>query len=318
MLKLNFFGSGYATYNDLPLPGFPRQQAYQILCYLLLSPRRPHLRESLSNLFWSEHPSPTAKKYLRNSLWRLRQSFEGVQAKPDDYLMIEEDYVAFNSSNPYWLDIEFFENTILRYQTIPVANLTTEMVTDIEKAVALYTGDLLEGNFEDWCLVERERLSVLHLKSLTRLMTFYDYCRQPEKALAIGEKILQHDNTRETIHLQMMKLYYEINDRDAALRQYRRCKQILNDELSLQPMKETTTFFNKIIRDQHSEAHLGGINLRTEPSSIDSNKTENSPLLVEYALKKLHQLQGVLEDTTAEIHRLENILNQVQVHTKNP
>lgn len=317
MLKLNFLGSGDAALDDQPLVGFPRHQAYQIFCYLLLSPMRPHLRETLSNLFWSEYPSPIARKYLRNSLWKLRQSFEAVQAKPEDYLMIDEDYISFISSSAYWLDIEEFEKIILKHQNIPVENLTPEMVGEVEYAVSLYKGDLLEGNFEDWCLVERERLSILHLKGLTSLMTYYESRRQSEKALAVGEKILKHDNTRESIHVQMMKLYYGLNDRDAAIRQYKRCKQILQEELSLQPMKETTMTYDKMVKDQYSHHPGTGDIINIEPGTQEIMKEDNSPLLVEYALKKLQQLRTILDETTAEIQHLENLLNQAQIQTKN-
>ena len=40
--------------------------------------------------------------------------------------------------------------------------LKSEQVAELEAAVKLYTGDLLEGLYTDWCLLERERFRLLY------------------------------------------------------------------------------------------------------------------------------------------------------------
>ncbi len=317
MLKFQFFGTGHASFNGEPLPGFPRHQAYQILCYLLLTPRRPQLRETLSSILWSEYSSPVARKYLRNALWRLRQFFEAVGAIPEDYLLVEEDSVAFISSSPYWLDVEVFENTITRYQGLPLEALSPSDILDLEKAIQLYSGDLLEGIFDEWCLYERERFSLLYLKGLSYLMNYYEYSSKPRQAIVFGQKILDRDNTRESVHLQMMRLQYQLGDRDAALLQYKRCAQTLKNELGLEPMKETTLAFQQMSHNQYNgklaQPSAGNSAGAPRQPAVDPG----SPSIVEYALKKIQRLQAVLDDTTAEIHQLETLLNQARVDSKN-
>jgi len=80
MLKLKLFGSGEASFYDQPLEGFPYQQTYLLFCYLLINKGKQHHRERLAAVFWGDYPSLTAPKYLRNTLYRLRQTLDGVGA----------------------------------------------------------------------------------------------------------------------------------------------------------------------------------------------------------------------------------------------
>jgi len=47
MLEIRLFGTGQAYYFNQDLAGFPKQQAYLLLCYLLLNREHPHAREQL-------------------------------------------------------------------------------------------------------------------------------------------------------------------------------------------------------------------------------------------------------------------------------
>lgn len=316
MLQMYFFGSGHASYNDLPLSGFPRHQAYQILCFLLLKPRRPQLRETLSNLFWGDHPSQIARKYLRNSLWRLKQSLEAVHANPEDFLLIAEDCVSFIFTSQYWLDVEVFENTIRSCQQISPKDLSPEQIESLEQAVKLYTGDLLEGNFDEWCLAERERLSILYIKALASLMSYYEYHNNIQQALNCGQIILSRDNTRESVHVQMMRLYDRLGDRDAAMQQYHRCAQILRTELGIDPMRETTTAYQQIVQNAEADLTMSKRQAPLVDQLDDLTIASNTQSLIEYATAKINKLHQVLDETSAEIHRLEQILQQTQVQSK--
>ena len=89
---------------------FPSQQAHLLLCYLLLNSKYPHLRDQLASVFWGEYSTQASRKYLRNSLWKLRQMFEEAQADLDDYLFVSDESVTFIRTSAYWLDVEIFED----------------------------------------------------------------------------------------------------------------------------------------------------------------------------------------------------------------
>ena len=78
---MNLFGPGRAQFQNRPLAGFPNQQGYHLLCYLILNRNQPHNRERLAAVFWSEHSTAISRKYLRDALWRLRQAFQAAGAR---------------------------------------------------------------------------------------------------------------------------------------------------------------------------------------------------------------------------------------------
>jgi len=307
MLELKLFGTGQVRYIDKSLAGFPNQQGCLLLCYLLLNRGRPHSRERLAALFWDECPSDVARKHLSQALWRLRQALGSIGASANDYLSINKDSVSFVGSGPYWLDIERFETTTARYQDVSGQELTPEQAADLEEAVDLYVGDLLEGVYEDWCLTERECLSLSYLNALGKLMCYHERNGGYERGLACGECILACDNTRETVHQHMMRLYWLLGERGTALAQYKRCAQILRDELGVDPMPETELLYQQIVRNHFEPANQP--EPQTIPLPTPSDSDDSVQVLAKHMLQKLSHLQAAIEETATALHHIEHLIN---------
>ncbi len=313
MFRLKFFGPGEAYYADRLLFSSPRHQAYLLFCYLLLNPQRPHSRDQLSTLFWGEYPTQTSRKYLRNGLWKLRQLLEAAQAPVDRFFLINEDSVSFVGSEHCWLDVEVFNHALNACLDLPGHSLTREQARGLEGAVELYTDDLLVGVYDDWCLYERERLGLNYLRALSKLMAFHENSGTYERGLAYGEKLLARDNTREKFHLQMMRLHWLNGDRHAALAQYKRCAQILRDQLGIAPMKETTNIYHQMLNNQFNPAPA------PNRASIEAQKADGDGAMqsvAERALLKLEQLREVIEEVNAEMLKIEKILNTTLINSK--
>jgi DNA-binding SARP family transcriptional activator len=314
MLRIRLFGSGRADYQGAPLVGFPRQQPFMLLCYLLLNKKYPLQREHLAAVIWGDCPSELARKYLRNALWRLRGKFKDPGAQIEDFILITGDTLSFNHNSDYWLDIEEFETRTTRFQDMPIERMSLENVSELEMAVELYEGDLLGSIYEDWCLYDRERLRLDHLNALYKLMVFHGLQGNYDRGLDCGERLLDLDRTREKVHRQMMRLYTLSGDRSAALVQYQRCSQILREDLDIHPMQETQDIYNKII---HYPAELESL---PEPTAFhppgpgeNSNSTKH---LVDSALKKLGLLQNMIYDTSKELQVLEKMISRAFPHSE--
>ncbi|HUV91568.1 MAG TPA: BTAD domain-containing putative transcriptional regulator [Anaerolineales bacterium] len=314
MLRIRLFGSGRANFHGAPLVGFPRQQPYMLLCYLLLNKKYPLQREHLAAVIWGDCPSESARKYLRNALWRLRGKFKGVGAQIEDFILITDDTISFNHSSDYWLDIEEFETRTTHFQDVPVERMSLESVSELEMAVELYEGDLLGSIYEDWCLYDRERLRLGHLNALYKLMGFHGLQGNYDRGLDCGERLLALDRTREKVHRQMMWLYTMAGDRSAALVQYQRCNQILRQDLDIHPMQETQDLYNKII---HYPAELESLpDPTTFPPPGPRENFNSTKHLVDSALKKLGMLQSMINDTSTELQVLEKMISRAFPHSE--
>ncbi len=243
MLILSFLG-GMKIARGMPPPGnacevtgFVSQKSRALLAYLALNPR-PHARDVLAGLLWSEMPQQRAAGNLRVVLSNLRDLFP-------EYLSIEQHTVAFDATCPYWLDVAAFETL-----------LAAGDLDSLQQATALYRGLLLEGvylhgapAFEEWLLVERERLHQAQTQALHRLAWGYTTRGDYAAAIAAAERLLALDPWREETHRALMELLALTGQRSAALAQYEQCRRLLRAELGLEPLEETTALYERIRAD---------------------------------------------------------------------
>ena len=307
MYGIKLLGPGQAFYNDKAIAGFPGQQHCLLFYYLLLNRQIPHTREQVAAIFWEDDPSPVARKNLRNTLWRLSQSFRSVGASLEDLITIQEDCIAFTGADTYELDIDEFEKALRLSLDPSNTELNLEQVSMLERAADLYKGDLLQGVYEDWCLYERERLRLAFLNILIRLMEHHGQHGSYDRSLDYGQRILLLDPTRERVHRQVMMVHWRAGNREAALLQYRSCCEILQSELGIKPVQETQHLYETILRSSFSPdrepfdkvEHLKG----------PTNPQSNPPL--KEMLQKLHFLEMMVEQTNTELHLLEQMIHRV-------
>ena len=313
MLEIRLFGTGQASYKEHSITDFPNQQSHLLLCYLLLHKHYPHHREHLSSIFWGDSPTSNARKGLRNALWRLRKVFDTVRICTDDYLLIADDTIAFINSSDYWLDIEIFETGTDACKDLSGRDLTPDQASKLEISVELYIGDLLESVYEDWLLYDRERYRISYLNALNKLMVYHGLNGNYERGLAYGEDILARDSTREKVHRQMMWLYCLADNRNAALTQYKRCRNILRNELGIRPMIETQNIYALLLRNEFNPKTWHGDQIR--PSISEEMPDSSIATLVRRALVKLNRLQETIEGTSKELHIIEQLITEASTQT---
>jgi DNA-binding SARP family transcriptional activator len=306
MLSVRLFGPGQASYGERPFAGFPLQQPYLVLCYLLLNRRHEVVREGLATLFWPDQTRELSLKALRNALWRLRHMLRSAGVPDGQFLAVEDDRIAFAATTEYTLDTEVFERVIQRSKGRPGKSLTADQAHELEQATALYQGDLLEGVYSDWCLVDRERLRTLYMQALCTLMAYHEAQANYDCGLSYGEAILARDPCSETVHRRMMRLYWLSGDRGAAIAQYHRCVSILHDELGVGPMSQTQRLYHLLTRERTAPPDAGeGERPRHDQRS---RAVDPSSKMIEDTLERIRRLQSVIVKTTAELERLERAL----------
>jgi DNA-binding SARP family transcriptional activator len=247
ILKISLFGVMRVVNNSRQEEIKLTRTISLLLAYLLLERHRMHSREVLAGLFWGDHSQERARNCLNTALWRLRRSLESQEFVLASYLLATEGEVGFNRESDYWLDVAVFEERLTKIFKQSVDQVDTEEIMQVESALQLYRGDLLEGVYEDWALRAREQTRLLYLKGLMYLMHYYEHQKSYSQALEFGRKILDADPLREEIHREVMRLYLLNGQRAMAIQQYETCRQNLADELGLTPMEETERIYRQIL-----------------------------------------------------------------------
>jgi hypothetical protein len=130
---------------------------------------------------------------------------------------------------------------------------------------------LLEGCYEEWCVLERERIEGMMVTMLDKLMDYCDVHALYELGAEYGERILLHDRANERVYRKLMRMHYLNGDRAAAMRQYERCKAVLLEELNIEPAMDTRLLYERIKSDQFDEDTVSVI----APAPV---RTHNPPI----------------------------------------
>jgi DNA-binding SARP family transcriptional activator len=297
-LSIQLFGKFCVRRNERIMDGFDARKVQELFCYLLLHRDHSLSREALASLLWPETTTSLSKKNLRQALWQL-QSALGSQTEADNdrLLLVEPEWVQLNPEADLWLDVVVFENTYNLTQKVPGPELDARTMELLQSTVQLYQGPLLEGWYQDWCLLERERLQTMYLVILDKMMSYCEAYHDYETGLLYGMRIMCFDRARERTHRCMMRMYYLIGDRAEALRQYERCSVALDEELGVSPSKSTLALCRQIQADQLDVPELVIAFRETDPAL----KVVTPPLLE--ILSNLTHLQETMADLQNQVQR---------------
>ncbi|MBI9049760.1 MAG: AAA family ATPase [Anaerolineaceae bacterium] len=231
-----------ANEKNLPLPA--SIPARKLLVYLLLFASRSHTRNKLIGIFWPDLSEDRARKALSQAIWHIRRIYT-------DLVISKGETIGLSPEIEISIDTQTFIQ--LTQPWINITPLPAEGKTTLMDAVNLYHGDLLEGYYEDWILIEREEFRIQYHQTLEKLLQVEKSSENYSLALDYGLKLLQFDPLQESIHQEIMRLYYLLGRPEAALHQFESCCQILRTELELEPEPETIELAKEITRRSQLE-----------------------------------------------------------------
>jgi TolB-like protein len=245
IVELTLFGGfqvRLATGQELDLPG---QKDRALLAFLALPAGTAHSRDKLANLLWSDRGDQQARDSLKHALTGLRRCLEPASPSP---IVADRQSVKLD---PTGLDID-----VAAFERL-LGDGTAE---SLERAMKLYSGDLLEGigirdsAFEDWLLVERQRLRQLAEDALTTLLTLALAAGSLERAVLAARHLLALDPLRETAHRALMQIHAQRSETTQALKLYESLQDRLHRELGVKPEPQTVQLYESIRQRRAAQA----------------------------------------------------------------
>ncbi|MFW6097969.1 MAG: AfsR/SARP family transcriptional regulator, partial [Chloroflexota bacterium] len=241
-LRFNLLGAISISRDERPLTPFRSRTAEALLIYLAMH-QKSFSRQVLADFFWDERPQKQALSNLRTVLALLRRRL-------DEYLIITHHTVAFNHRAPHWIDA-----TTFRHRANPqslISNLQSP-VPNLQSLLTLYRGDFLSGfslpesqGFQAWTLLIREELRQLAIATLQRLNEHFLAATQYHEGLPYAQRLLHMNPLDDLAQRQMMELLWRSGQRNGALKIYEEAKQLLAQELSVEPDAATTALYTRI------------------------------------------------------------------------
>jgi DNA-binding SARP family transcriptional activator/tetratricopeptide (TPR) repeat protein len=252
-LRLALLGPPVVMRDGVPVT-FDTRKAIALLALLAVTGRE-HSREQLADLLWPEADSAKGRASLRRTL-------SVTVAAMGAGLTISRAAVTLELA-AVEVDVRDFEALIAR----PDAK-------SLERAVGLYRDDFLSGfvlrgcpDFEEWQASVSEGLRQSLARGLQRLVAACIAEGDLERATAHARRWLQLDPLHEPAHQAIMRLHGWAGQRSAAMRQYRSLVRVLDRELAVRPLPETTRLYDDV-RAGRLGPPPAPVVTRTEPLTV--------------------------------------------------
>ena len=221
------------------------QKDRALLAFLAIASGDVYARERLAGMLWSEHGNRQARDSLKQALVRLRRCLGTA-----DHAVLRSDRQSIG------LDRDVVSVDALAFEQL----VRDDTVDSLAQATSLYRGDLLEGiaihdpAFEDWLMVERQRLRQLLDRALTGLMSQAMAAGEVDTAAEAARRSILLDPLREAAYRTLMQVYADQGQTAQALKLYESLSERLYRELGVQPEPLTVALHDRIRQRRTSTA----------------------------------------------------------------
>lgn len=253
-MRLTLFGPPTLTGDDGTPVALDTRKALALAAYLAVS-GAPHSRDHLAALLWPESDGSRAKGALRRTLSTLKSALTGR------WLEVDGETVALRPDDGLQIDTLLFQQLLAdcQHHSHPADQPCPLCADPLRQAVELYSADFLAGfslkdsvEFDDWQYFQAESLRREFVAALDRLVQWESGQQNWDAAIAHARRRLAADTLHEPAHRELMRLYALADQRADALRQYRECVRVLDDELGVPPLAETTELYDAIQSNRFS------------------------------------------------------------------
>src|SRR4029453_8205924 len=219
-----------------------------LLAYLAVAPER-HGRDVLAELLWPDHDQEHARGALRRTLSTLNKALGA------GWLAADRTTAGFADTG-FWLDVELFERLLesCRGHGHPPDDVCPDCAEPLREATRLHRGDFLAGfalrdspSFDDWQYLQAERLRRELAGALARLVRIESDQARWDEAIEAARRWVAVDPLHEDAHRQLMRVSAWSGRRATALRQDQAGVRVLDEELGVAPLEETTAVYQAIL-----------------------------------------------------------------------
>ena len=238
----------------------PSRPAQSLLAYLALTTGTAHRRERLAGLLWPDASESNARNNLRQALFRLRQV---IETDDQPYLLADNITIAFDRDADYWLDTAALEGDAAGPEATTAA-------------LAAYRGELLPGFYDDWVVLERERLRAIFERKMQGWLERLVEEERWAEVLEWGERWIALGGAPELAYQALMAAHAALGEATTVTAVYQRCVEALRNELGVEPSEQTQTLYEQLRTGQG--AGLSPFRLRAfAPLLIDEPPAPGEP-----------------------------------------
>ena len=226
------------TENGRPTNLMSSPKRCALISYLIVN-RQGESRETMANLLWDSAPTGKGLERFRTLLKRTRKLVPEMQ--------VMRQTIRFQPMEDTAVDLYQLQHTL----QISEENMLD--ITQLDKGLRLYQGDLLQAfyledapRFNEWLVIERERLRRRVSEAYQRLCEMYAEGKQWQQGIEAAERWLTINDLDERPYRWLMRLHAANGNLSQAQEWYGRCCQTLMAEMGVDPDTETVALAEQL------------------------------------------------------------------------
>ncbi len=217
--------AGPSAVEDLP------RAVQRLVAHLCLARRTT--RTATAGRLWPDVPEDRAHGSLRSALWRLNRVAPGLVEASGGALRLAADVRVDVRDLTDWA----------RRVTTPAAGPEEVAVPD-----PALLGDLLPGWYDDWVLLERERLRHLRMQALEAVAARLASLGRHGEALEAASAAIRAEPLRESAHRTVVGVHLAEGNVVEAVRAFEFFRAMLEEELGVPPSEQMTRLVQHVPR----------------------------------------------------------------------
>lgn len=225
-----------------------RDKTEQLFQFFITSRhRRGMQREQIIDRLWEDLDPKAGEQVFKVALHGINKVLEPHRENRADAKFVVRQGLTYQlATADMWIDADAMEQFIAlgnqHYNSDPAAAKSA-----FQEAVVLHQGTYLPNRlYEDWSSDERERLQVLALgTTITLGQLLLD--ENPLESIRLAQQALLLDPTWEDAYRLEMEAYLKKGNRPMAIKSFRQCEKILDEEFGIAPLPETKKLMRNIL-----------------------------------------------------------------------
>jgi DNA-binding SARP family transcriptional activator len=181
---------------EIPEKKWLRKKRKLLLGYVMIFRTQTLSKDKIVDMFFGDTPVESIDNTFHQAVSNLRtalriDSNDTEKKEKNNYILYEDKTLRLNNLYNYYSDLEDFDNLIKKAFS---AQNNIDCIEYLLKASSLYSGNVLEGYYEDWCESLREEYKSKFIKSAEKLIELLTEQNRTDEIIIQAERLNIIDN----------------------------------------------------------------------------------------------------------------------------
>jgi predicted ATPase/two-component SAPR family response regulator len=235
-LRIRALGGAVVEIGDTALTAADWGYAKPRELLFLLATSPAMTRDQIGAALWPDLSGRQLSNALHTALRELRRALGDA-----GWVRYADGRYRFDRTREHECDVTTFEDAVAAARA---ARPATAGLPDLQRAIAAYGGDFLDGMpAGEWALVRRDELRRAFESALLASGRMLSAAGRYQAAATAFRRAVAHEPLNESAHRELMACWAQLGETARAVRHYEELAKRLHDQLGVPPAAETTALY---------------------------------------------------------------------------